>query len=315
MLARVGQTAPWLRCLPDSGAIRYHRGRGFRMDIDVALLDRLAAENRERYASATPFPHLVIDDFLETGALERVLDEFRARPRATGFVMDDRYQRKWACNRMCDMGPYTRSLLRLLNSQEITNFLEQLTGIEGLVPDPQLAGGGMHELRDAGFLKIHADFNYHESIRLYRRINLILYLNHGWDAAKGGELELWNRSMTACEARYLPLFNRCVIFNTSGTSYHGNPNPVRLSDPAEARRSIALFYYTRERAAGEDGDPHMSVYKYPAGEETLSARARRIGRQCLPPILADAIVALSGRERRLRKRTRRLTDRPHAPGP
>jgi len=284
------------------------------MEADVESLDRVAADNRERYASAAPFPHIAIDDFLDPVLLDHVLAEFRNRPRASGFIMDDRYQHKWACNRMRDMGPHTRALIQFLNGQEITGFLERLTGIEGLVPDPQLAGGGMHELRDAGFLKVHADFNYHESIRLYRRINLIVYLNKDWDAAMGGELQLWNEAMTACERSYLPLFNRCVIFNTTETSYHGNPNPVRLPDPADARRSIALFYYTSARAMGETGEAHASIYKYPRGQESVSARMRRIGRRWLPPIVADAVVALSGRKRRLRKRTRRLDGPRRAPG-
>jgi len=282
------------------------------MEADVAFLDRVAAENRERYASAAPFPHIMIDDFLDPAMLDAVLAEFKARPSATGFVMDDRYQRKWACNRLRDMGPRTRALIQFLNGQEITNFLEQLTGIQGLVADPQLAGGGMHELRDGGFLKVHADFNYHESIRLHRRINLIIYLNKGWEAAMGGELQLWNRAMTACEASYLPIFNRCVIFNTTSTSYHGNPNPVRLPDRGDARRSIALFYYTSDRPMDETEAPHASIYKYPKGEETVSARMRRFGRRCLPPIVADAVVTLSGRKRRLRARTRRL-GRPGTP--
>lgn len=276
------------------------------MEVDGAFLDRVAADNRQRYASAEPFPHLAIDDFLDPALLDAVLEEFRARPVATGFIMDDPYQRKWACNRMREMGPRTRALIQVLNSQEIIGFLERLTGIQGLVPDPQLAGGGLHELRDGGFLKVHADFNYHASLRLYRRINLIVYLNKDWDAAKGGELQLWDRAMTGCAASYLPLFNRCVIFNTTDTSYHGNPTPVRLPDPLDARRSIALFYYTATRPAGQPGARQDSLYKFPRGEETVAARMRRIGRRCLPPIMADALVAMTGRKWRWRHRVRRL---------
>lgn len=131
-----------------------------------------------------------------------------------------------------------------MNGQEITGFLETLTGISGLIPDPQLAGGGLHELRNTGFLNVHADFNYHPKLKLDRRINLLLYLNKDWEEDFGGELQLWDTGMNECAAKYLPLFNRCEIFNTTDNSFHGNPNPVNLSDNRRVQRSIAFYCYT-----------------------------------------------------------------------
>jgi Rps23 Pro-64 3,4-dihydroxylase Tpa1-like proline 4-hydroxylase len=98
-----------------------------------------------------------------------------------------------------------------------------LTGIEGLVVDWQLAGGGMHALRTGGFLNVHADFNYHRHLKLDRRINLLLYLNKDWAEALGGQLELWEQSMSRCCQSVVLEFNRCAIFNTTDKSFHGNP--------------------------------------------------------------------------------------------
>ena len=52
-------------------------------------------------------------------------------------------------------------------------FLETLTGIDGLVPDPYFAGGGLHQIVRGGFLKVHADFNWHPKLRLDRRLNML----------------------------------------------------------------------------------------------------------------------------------------------
>jgi Rps23 Pro-64 3,4-dihydroxylase Tpa1-like proline 4-hydroxylase len=129
------------------------------------------------------------------------------------------------------------------NSHKIVLFLEKLTGIEGMIPDPHYGGGGCHELRPGGFLKVHADFNWHRPMRLDRRINLIVYVNKDWQPEYGCSLELWDATMSHEVAEYAPLFNRCVIFNTTDNSFHGNPIPVSCP-PDRSRRSLR-FYYTR----------------------------------------------------------------------
>jgi Rps23 Pro-64 3,4-dihydroxylase Tpa1-like proline 4-hydroxylase len=261
------------------------------MEVDIEFLDRFAAENRETYANADPFPHIMIDNFIRPEVIEGVLEEVETR-EPEGSVMDDRFQKKWACNKTRLMGPRTRNLINFLNGQEITDFLTTLTGIKGLVPDPQLAGGGLHELRNSGFLNVHADFNYHKALKLDRRINLLLYLNKDWEESNGGELQLWDREMKNCVASYLPIFNRCVIFSTTEKSFHGNPNPVKLPDNRRARRSIAFYYYTNGRPADEVGDPHMTVFRQLPGEESAGDRARRISRRWLPPVIADVLDSM-----------------------
>lgn len=265
------------------------------MEVDIEFLDRFAEQNRDAYANADPFPHIMIDNFIRPEVIEGVLEEIEARAGPEGNMMDDRFQKKWSCNTTRLMGPQTRGLINFLNGQEITDFLTELTGIKGLVPDPQLAGGGLHELRDSGFLNVHADFNYHKVLKLDRRINLLLYLNKDWEAANGGELQLWDTEMKNCVASYLPIFNRCVIFSTTEKSFHGNPNPVKLPDNRTARRSIAFYYYTNGRPAEEVGDPHMTVFRQPSGEESAGDRARRVARRWLPPIVADALDSVMRR--------------------
>ena len=90
---------------------------------------------------------------------------------------------------------------------------------------------------------MHADFNHHKPMNLERRVNVLIYLNKGWREEYGGQLELWDREMTKCVHSIVPSFNRCVIFNTTGESMHGNPEPVNHPD-GMPRRSIALYYYT-----------------------------------------------------------------------
>ena len=274
-------------------ACDYHKEPVFDMtstqtEFDPLELKEIAEKNSESYKTAAPFPHMSIEDFVRPEILDGVLDEMETQEALNWEHMGDRYQQKSACSQTASMGPRTRALIHALNGQEILAFLEQLTGIEGLVPDPYLAGGGLHQLRDGGFLGVHADFNYQNHIRLDRRINLLVYLNRDWKESYGGALELWDKKMVACEKSYTPDFNRCIIFNTTDTSFHGNPVPVAAPD-GRVRRSIAMYYYTNGRPENEVTDEHTTLFQYRPGEASISDKGRRFTRRLLPPILADVL--------------------------
>jgi hypothetical protein len=55
--------------------------------------------------------------------------------------------------------------------------VENICGIQGLIPDPYFEGGGYYELSQGGHLSVHADFNYHQRLHVERRINVppVLY--------------------------------------------------------------------------------------------------------------------------------------------
>ncbi len=221
-------------------------------------LKEMLARSSE-YASADPFPNVVLDDVFEPGLLEDVLEEFDGMDRARWHHTERETERKSSTEDFRHFGPATRSLITQLNAAPFMDFLEHLTGIRGLVPDPHLRGGGLHEIRRDGELGVHADFNFYRRLGVYRRLNLLLYLNTGWQEAWGGELELWDRGGTHCVKRIAPVFNRVVIFDTSNFSYHGHPRPLACP-PDRARKSIALYYYTVECPAEDDREPHTTIF-------------------------------------------------------
>jgi Rps23 Pro-64 3,4-dihydroxylase Tpa1-like proline 4-hydroxylase len=257
------------------------------MEADLGFLMDFADKNHGSYLAAEPFPHIAVDNFLHPEILEAVVRDFPSPDSQPWEAMVDKDQKKFATNVVSRMAPSVRRVLYFLNSREIVNFLEKLTGIEGLIPDPHYAGGGCHELRPGGFLKVHADFNWHKQMRLDRRINLLVYLNKDWRAEYGGNLELWDTTMSRKVAEYTPLFNRCVIFNTTDTAYHGNPVPVSCP-PGRSRRSLAFYYYTNGRPAGEVSQSHGTLFKNRPGEATVGEVTVSLAHRIVPPIVLDA---------------------------
>jgi len=228
--------------------------------FDRRRLQERARSRRDEYRRASPFPHAVFDDLVPDAVLEEVRREF---PEPTGEWrrFDDANQRKYGAGIDLDLGPVTRNLLAEFNSSAFVEFLQTLTGIEeALIPDPHYRGGGLHQIVPGGYLAIHADFNRHPLFGLDRRVNVLLYLNKGWRAEWGGELELWDRTMSRAEQRFEPTFNRTVIFSITDTAFHGHPEPLRCP-PGTARRSLAFYYYSNGRPGREQSQPHSTLWQ------------------------------------------------------
>jgi hypothetical protein len=221
-------------------------------------MKELVMQYAEAYRTADPFPHVVLDDVFDPELLRQVLVEFDAMERDKWHVSDKAFERKWATEDIQHFGPVTRSFINQLNGGLFVNFLEKLTGIDGLIADPHLRGGGLHEIRRDGALGVHADFNLYPRLNIWRRLNLLLYLNENWDPAWGGELEFWDRTGKHSVKSFVPIFNRVVIFDTSNYSYHGHPRPL-MCPSNRSRKSIALYYYTVLKPEGEV-DPHTTLF-------------------------------------------------------
>jgi hypothetical protein len=236
-----------------------------RITVDADALMQLAEHHAPGYKDAAPYPHAVIDGFLPVSTALKLAQIFPApddpvwvkRPtphpnqpgkRGTGHV-----------SRLEEAPPFLRQMLGALNSYPVLHFLERLTGIERLIPDPYFFGGGAHQILPGGWLDIHCDFNFAEHLRLFRRINLLIYLNAEWREEYGGHLELWDAEMSECVNKVLPVLNRAVVFNTTRHSYHGHPDPLRC--PANmTRNSLAFYYYTTEPDPG-DPDPRLTQWQ------------------------------------------------------
>jgi Rps23 Pro-64 3,4-dihydroxylase Tpa1-like proline 4-hydroxylase len=256
-----------------------------------ALL-QLAMRHHDRYVSNEPFPHIVIDDFLTHSVAEAIVARFPS-PRSLPWKRyDNEMEVKLEFRDETRLDGYLRDVLYQLNSALFLEFLEVLTGAQGLISDPYFEGGGIHQIERGGFLNIHADFNYHSKLGLRRRRNVLLYFNKDWKDEYKGHLELWDAQMRTCVQRIAPRFNRCVVFNTDDFAYHGHPEPLQC--PAGmTRKSLALYYYSSDVRAEAEGGGHSTLFRVRPGEapNLKYSRLRRLRRrvketvlQFVPPI-------------------------------
>lgn len=241
--------------------------------------DRLAS-----YTEAQPFPHIVMDDFLSSDILKRVVTEFPERK--DGRFADKQSNLKTGYQLEAIESPYITNLLSGLNSVQFLQFLEEMTGIKGLLPDPYFVGGGLHETARGGHLSIHVDFNVHPRFMLQRRMNLIVFLNDNWEEEWGGNLELWNKDMESRAKSVSPVMGRAVVFNTDEGSYHGHPEPLNSPDTV-FRRSLALYYYTipENPQSLKKRTTQFQVRPGSKDEVKRETRMRQIWHDLCPPLL------------------------------
>ena len=273
-----------------------------RMDAEEAYAT--GAMLAQEYQAGDPFPHIVLDGFFPEPVIEQALRSFPAEKLRSDIVFDIDY----AGHHKRQILPYdcskeAQELFHFLNSAPVLRFLEGLTGIEGLIPDPYFSGGGFHEISRGGLLGVHADFRVNEKLHLERRLNLLVYLNPGWQEEWGGQLELWDRKMESCRSRVYPLLNRCVVFSTDADSFHGHPDPLNTPDGVK-RRSMALYYYTSSHHIHKEVPGHGTMYyARPHDSEAARVQSRRLRneeyiRDWFPPRVARLIIKVLGRLRR-----------------
>ena len=218
---------------------------------------------RETFVNAQPFRHVVMEPFLRVPALEDLAREFppfEARYATNEF---GEVGRKAGRHDLPGLGPAYRRLDALLRSREFLSLITGITDIPNLLYDPHYIGGGTHENLSGNQLDPHVDFNYHPTSGWHRRLNLILFVHPEWDSSWGGCLDFHSNPWSQDDqcTSIVPYPNHCILFETSEYSWHG----FRTIDPPPAldsvsRKSIAVYFYSKQRPPYETAPSHATVY-------------------------------------------------------
>ncbi len=231
-----------------------------------------------KHHAASPFPHSYFDHVISPLFLRLCESTFPNPTKGNWWSYSNQLEKKLARNDLHNFPWPLKLLIQEMQSSRFVSLIEKITEIPGLIVDHTLNGGGLHQITRGGKLDVHADYNYHPITGLDRRVNVLLYLNRGWQAEWKGDLELWNQPMAECVRRIQPIFNRMVIFNVTDTAFHGHPDPLDCPEN-ESRKSVALYYYSNGRPSDEQSQPHSTIFKRrpqdPVEAETEELRLKR----------------------------------------
>lgn len=207
-----------------------------------------------------PFAHCVIENFFDEKNADLLYDNILSLKLTNA---NDKFTRKspreynkFAFSKINKLPLPLQDIFIYLNSKDFVAQIEKLTGISDIVyGDYNLRGAGIHMIKKHGYLGMHTDFNtYHHPTfgKLDRRINLLVYMNKDWNTSYKGDLLLYNPDKISEVKRIQPCFNRCVIFNTTNKSIHGHPEPLSVPKDDIYRKSIAVYYYTKNQNKSTD---------------------------------------------------------------
>jgi Rps23 Pro-64 3,4-dihydroxylase Tpa1-like proline 4-hydroxylase len=226
---------------------------------DLIKLDTL----KYIYTTAIPLKHIYIDSFLSKSDLDSILSEWPSLQDTHWHTLNRMIEygvgNKLEISSLELMGNKTQEIIKKLISDPFIKSLEYLTEIKNLKSDIELYGGGLVYTPKGGFLKVHADFNYYNKIKMYRRINIIIYLNEEWEESWNGNLEFWSEDMIKKQS-YSPKLNTAIIFHVHDKAFHGYPDKINCPDTI-GRKSINLYYYTEENDELQNKVPHKTIWK------------------------------------------------------
>ncbi len=271
--------------------------------FNVNMLSRASvASLRRKFSEANPFPHVVIDGLFQPEFLDRVLDDYTA-----GFHdwvhYDSANEVKTGTRPNAKLGRGSQRYFDIIHRGQFVQFLSAVTGIEGLLPDPSLFGGGLHKIEHGGRFSPHIDFNKHPVTLLDNRLVFITYLNKGWEASYGGALELWDVASKTSVTEVVPVFGRSILFAHSESSLHGHPNPVAAPD-RRPRRSVAAYFYTNSAQATAAETARTTQFLDPVPPSQLRTRLAKAGRY-VSPMLMDGLHFAARTSKTVVQRVRR----------
>lgn len=215
------------------------------------------------YKSNQPVPYTVLDNFLPDEVAQSMFRESNNTDLSKWKHFTRNGSNMYELNKL-DLTPVAFDVLQFFHSSHALKWLEELTGISGLIPDPHLIGAGYSKIFHGDVLKVHTDFNWNDTLKLHRACSLIIYLTPDWKPEWGGALDFYDKQNEQVVTSVPCVFNRCLIWSYDKLGFHGCETP--LSCPEDTfRTAFRIFYYTSNSQYNPDDLPHRSQYWFDQG--------------------------------------------------
>lgn len=232
--------------------------------IQKNVIENLSNLN-ESFSNAEPFKHIIIDDFLEETAINKLCKDFPPFDKSKAINENGDIGPKCVHTDIASISSFYEKFDKHIRSRAFIDHIEDITGIKDLVIDRRMYGGGTHENVDGAELDVHVDFNYDTETNYHRRLNLLLYLNEDWDEEWGGAIEIISNPLNFYKKNmisksYNCIKNRCLIFETNEYSWHGFKKIKMPQNIVNSRKLISIYFYTKDRPESEIVANHGTFY-------------------------------------------------------
>lgn len=241
------------------------------LKAEIEMINELSpeaiADLGAKFKNASPFPHVVIDNFLKPGvfdALNREMREYYSENKTKGATWrSDAEDGKWGSTGL-SVPPRLAELDAFLGSDVLKKLLSGISGFGNLEVTSNINGVGFsffHAMEAGSYLGPHTDHTRDLNNGPYHVLNIILYMADAWDPNWGGGTTLFSENIRLDGVvEYRP--NRALIFMHGPKTIHGTQ---RISSLASKNRlSIYYDYYTWDKNPYTHlGDPGVPLLNSP----------------------------------------------------
>ena len=233
------------------------------------IADRLQQESDRVRTEWSTLPsdrarHFVVDNLLPDDIANSVAEKF---PKNGGFwrQLNSFRERKKTFAKLDELDSIIANITDAFHQSNVLSAIEALTAMPDLEADPSLYAGGISLMQQGDFLNPHIDNSHDGDRQRYRRLNLLYYVSPNWAAQNGGNLELWDKHVTA-PLEITSSFNRLVVMETDKTSWH-SVNPVTAN---ASRCCVSNYYFSK---TSPDGSSYHHVTSFLGRPDQMMRRA------------------------------------------
>jgi len=210
--------------------------------VNPKLTTDLKIEELHNIFTNAPFcNHIFLDDFFTEETANLLYENFPPF-ESLNVIRKSLNENKREDYNFENWHPIFQQVREVFASKEFGDIMSRITGIDGLFTNFDSLGQGVHQGAKDSYLDVHIDVNVNVEKKIWRRVNLLIYLNKNWKPEYGGDIELWDVEMKNCVVKYPCFMNKALIFVTDKNSPHGY-SKINVPE-GESRKSYYSYFYT-----------------------------------------------------------------------
>jgi len=201
---------------------------------------------KNQFLTASPFPNLILDDFLDDNYFLKLNNVFEDMSKITsGKKFNSVVEKNKWISLNSSLPGAIKEIVDTLNSDVWIDNMRCLTGIKSLVAtksgNTKLAN--YHVMEAGGILGSHVDHSFEPELGLPHVLNIIIYLSENWEVTAGGETLFFDKKGRKILKKVEYKKNRAVVFLHTPHSFHG---VERITSNCKVkRRTLYVDYYSK----------------------------------------------------------------------
>jgi Rps23 Pro-64 3,4-dihydroxylase Tpa1-like proline 4-hydroxylase len=195
-----------------------------------------------------------IDNLLPEAEVRKINAAFP--DKSTMMLKKSLRENKYVAAQMDKYDPILEEIIYAFQEPGVVKVVEEITGIQDMIPDTNLYAGGVSLMAKDNFLNPHLDNSHDKNREAYRVLNLLFYVTPDWSHENGGNLELWDNGPKEPQREITSHFNRLALMATHQKSWHS----VSQVNVDRSRCCVSNYYFS-ERPLEDHEYFHVTSFR------------------------------------------------------